>query len=251
MEATVNETLPMASQSASQASSSRSFRYEAVADDLIRRIVEGNYPVGRTLPTEAQLCASYGLSRFTIRQALDRLVQLGMIERRRGSGTTVVTAAPVGAYQPFASGRADIEALANATRLIEAETFDVVVDAHLARRIGARIGTKWNVLQGVRVPKEHPGEFLCWSEHYTSCALGKKTKWSFTAESIASIRVEQQVRAGPLEQHMAEALDAEPGEPALIVIRRTSDSSGRLINIGVYTHPGDRYEITTLIEPEV
>jgi hypothetical protein len=33
------------------------------------------------------------------------------------------------------------------------------------------------------------------------------------------------------------------------VTRRLSNRRGRLINVGIYTHPADRYEITTIVSP--
>src|SRR5712672_328162 len=85
-------------------------RHQAVAEELLARIADGTYAVGDRLPTEQELCATYGLARGTVRQALDRLLQLGMIDRRPGTGTTVVATAPVGQYQPFAFSPSDITA---------------------------------------------------------------------------------------------------------------------------------------------
>ena len=74
-------------------------------------------------------------------------------------------------------------------------------------------------------------------------------KAGFSAESLKEFRVEQRVSAALLDEAMAEALGAEAGGPALVVTRRLSDRKGRLINVGIYTHPADRYEITTVVSP--
>jgi DNA-binding GntR family transcriptional regulator len=74
-------------------------------------------------------------------------------------------------------------------------------------------------------------------------------KAEFSAEILADFRVEQRVSAASLDPDMADALDAERGEPALVVTRRLSDRKGRLINVGIYTHPADRYEIVTVVSP--
>ena len=43
------------------------------------------------IPTEAQLCDAYALSRVTVRQAITSLVDEGLLERRQGRGTFVVS----------------------------------------------------------------------------------------------------------------------------------------------------------------
>lgn len=63
--------------------------YTVIADDLMRLIVEGGVSVGERLPSEAELCRTYGVSRMTVRQAVTALVDGGYVERRRGSGTFV------------------------------------------------------------------------------------------------------------------------------------------------------------------
>ena len=52
--------------------------------DLIERLA-----VGDAIPSERQLSADLGVSRLTVRAALDDLVREGMLVRRRGSGTFV------------------------------------------------------------------------------------------------------------------------------------------------------------------
>jgi DNA-binding GntR family transcriptional regulator len=225
-------------------------RHQTLAEELLARIADGTYVVGDRLPTEGELCARYGLARGTVRQALDRLLQLGMIDRRPRAGTRVVASAPVGPYQPFAFSPSDIAALAATTRLMRPQMFDATIDAHLARRIGTRAGSRWHVLQGVRVRRDDPKTPLCWSEHYTRGNVPThQRKAEFSAESLADFRVEQRVSAALLDEDIAEVLRAEGGGPALVVTRRLSNRKGRLMNVGIYTHPADRYEITSVVSP--
>ena len=57
---------------------------------LKERITENVYEAGSVLPTEAELMKEFSVSRITVRQAMNRLLQEGMISRRRGSGTIVL-----------------------------------------------------------------------------------------------------------------------------------------------------------------
>ena len=60
-----------------------------VADDLRTRILGGEFPPGGKLPTENELGAAYGVSRVTVRTALQLLESRGLADIRHGSGTYV------------------------------------------------------------------------------------------------------------------------------------------------------------------
>jgi GntR family transcriptional regulator len=63
--------------------------HSQVRDSLTQRIASGQWPPGSRLPGEMELCSLFGVSRITIRQALQVLEADGLIERQRGRGTTV------------------------------------------------------------------------------------------------------------------------------------------------------------------
>lgn len=63
--------------------------YQQVFLVLREAIREGKYPIDTALPSEAELCRMYRVSRITLRRALGHLQQAGLIERRQGSGTFV------------------------------------------------------------------------------------------------------------------------------------------------------------------
>jgi GntR family transcriptional regulator len=68
--------------------------YFQLAELLERQIASGRWQAGTRLPAEPELCEHYRLSRTTIRQALARLEQRGLIERRKGQGTFVQPSEP-------------------------------------------------------------------------------------------------------------------------------------------------------------
>jgi Transcriptional regulators len=63
--------------------------YERVTADLKKDIDKGIYKVGDLLPSENELCASYNITRPTVRQALLRLINMGYIIRYKGKGSIV------------------------------------------------------------------------------------------------------------------------------------------------------------------
>ncbi|GHA92908.1 FadR/GntR family transcriptional regulator [Modicisalibacter luteus] len=66
-----------------------------VADQLETLITSGGITVGQKLPTENGLCESFGVSRTVIREAITHLKSLGLVETRRGVGTTVIRTSAV------------------------------------------------------------------------------------------------------------------------------------------------------------
>lgn len=64
-------------------------KYEQIATILRRQIEDGTFPADTQLPTTEQLCAAHGVSKITIKKAMDELVRLGLVARRRGAGTFV------------------------------------------------------------------------------------------------------------------------------------------------------------------
>jgi GntR family transcriptional regulator len=229
--------------------SSQPPHYQRVAEVLLGQIAAGAYSLGDRLPTETDLSEQFGLARETIRRGLDRLEQLGMIERRAGKGTKVVSIAPVGSYPTFATSAKDIKSLATATRLRHPKSAEVTVDAALARRIGTRAGSRWFVLEGPRVRRESPDQPICWSEHYLRANLPREAlvTGKFDVEDVASVTVEQTVTAAFLDPRIAKELDAESGSPALVIIRRHLDKRRKIISVGYHTHPADRYQIVTVL----
>lgn len=62
---------------------------ELCADTLRRSVLGGEYPPGSRLPPERELAAALGVNRMTLRTALQRLAQEGLLVARQGSGHTV------------------------------------------------------------------------------------------------------------------------------------------------------------------
>ncbi|ASJ73903.1 FadR/GntR family transcriptional regulator [Granulosicoccus antarcticus] len=66
-------------------------RSSVVYEKILTAIIRGEYVVDRKLPTEAQLSATYAVSRPTIREVLARLKEDNLVVSRRGSGSYVTT----------------------------------------------------------------------------------------------------------------------------------------------------------------
>src|SRR5579863_1947204 len=64
-------------------------RYREISRELLTEIAGGRYGPGGRLPSEAQLCQKFHVSRPTVARALRELQEQGLIDRRVGSGTYV------------------------------------------------------------------------------------------------------------------------------------------------------------------
>src|SRR3954447_15142694 len=61
----------------------------ALAGELVQRIVRGQYPPGSAMPSESALSEGYSVSRTVVREAVKMLQEKGLVQVRRGSGTVV------------------------------------------------------------------------------------------------------------------------------------------------------------------
>ncbi len=64
-------------------------KYKQVINWLTEKIDTGKLSPGEKIPSENELCDTFGLSRQTVRHAISKLVEDGLVETRQGSGTFV------------------------------------------------------------------------------------------------------------------------------------------------------------------
>ncbi|MBD9698455.1 FadR family transcriptional regulator [Flavimobilis sp. GY10621] len=64
---------------------------DRTVDQLRESVINGTWPVGSRIPTEADLASMLGVGRNTVREAVQSLVHSGLLVRRQGSGTYVLS----------------------------------------------------------------------------------------------------------------------------------------------------------------
>lgn len=64
----------------------RTHKYQEIKAALMRDILAGRYPPGSCLPSENELMRAFGVSRVTVRMALDQLRDAELVESFRGKG---------------------------------------------------------------------------------------------------------------------------------------------------------------------
>ncbi|UJP41288.1 FadR/GntR family transcriptional regulator [Cellulomonas palmilytica] len=70
---------------------------DSTVQELRARITSGEWPVGSRIPPEPQLVELLGVGRNTVREAVQSLVHAGLLERRQGSGTYVLSSSELAA----------------------------------------------------------------------------------------------------------------------------------------------------------
>lgn len=246
----------------SHANAAPSPRYVALAREIAEEIARGLHPAGARLPTEIELSAERGVSRATVRAALLRLEELGLVSRRRRSGTHVTAGAPrrPGAYAQSLAGIDDLLQFAVATERRIHRVAPVVADDGLAARLAVRPGSRWLHVSSVRVPPH--GELpLCWTDSYADAEaaprdLEQRLRDGSCRGLIASLLAEgsgrpieevtQEIRAAGIpEGAVAQALRAAPGAHALEITRRYLDPRGAPLAVTVSLHPAERFTYAT------
>lgn len=66
-------------------------KYKTIYEETKKKIENGEYKVGQMIPDELSMCEMYGCSRMTVKKAYDMLVLEGLIYRRQGQGSFVLS----------------------------------------------------------------------------------------------------------------------------------------------------------------
>lgn len=230
-------------------------KYQRVADDLMQRIASGTYPVGSLLPREVELSARYGVTRHTVREALRRLNEVGLILRRRRAGTSVVANTPSTNYRQPINSIEDFLQYGEDTRLNVLRTTRIRCNAALAGLLDCEAGTEWLLAETLRVPLANRRP-ICLTVNYVTIDLpgieatirNLEGPISALLERSYGLRIghiDQSIQAVQLTSRQARLLGVKVGSPALRAVRRYYDCRRRLIEFSDAIHPSKRFAYTT------
>jgi DNA-binding GntR family transcriptional regulator len=234
------EAMPMSQlQTASSPAAEEQPRYRQIYAELRERIVNGDYPIGSNLPTEVELCAEFEVSRYTVREALRRLVEQGVLARRQGSGSEVISTEPHHGFVHHVRSLADLFQYALDTHFEVRSIREVTVSADLAPLVGGHAGETWLLVKGIRWTKRG-GEPICVTHSYIPGRLAWIKPelpncvgpfYALLEERAGEPIVDavQEILAEPMERNIAAGLRAHTGDYALRLLRRYSSEQGTLI----------------------
>ncbi len=229
----------------------RSPRYLEILEILRARIGAGSYPVGEKLPSEAEFCSEFGASRFTVREALRRLQEQGLLETQQGAGSRVIQRNPTGAFVQSYSSVADLYQFALDTHFEILDIENTKVDAELAGMIGGEAGEEWCFVRGLRSTREG-GQALCLIESYIPIRFARfvvllsradgplyAVLEEASGETVTSVN--QAFQALEMPPHVSAALAAPGGSVSLRLLRRYQGERGTIIASFNWHLGGDRY----------
>jgi DNA-binding GntR family transcriptional regulator len=222
-----------------------------VANELTEQIANGRFPVGCFLPTELELCRHYNISRHTVREALRRLHDGGLVSRRRGSGTEVISLAPATSFKQPINSIEDLLQYGGDTQLRLGRRARITCSGSLAKLLDCEKGREWLRIETIRA-RQHDPSPICVTTLYLNVDLpdieehirhlsGPVSAMIERVYKLRISRIEQSIRAVSVKAPHAKVLGVETGSPALRALRRYFDETGRLLEFSDSIHPGERF----------
>lgn len=220
--------------------------YFQVAEQLEKAILDGTLAAGDRISNEVSLAQELGLSRPTMRQAIQVLVDKGLLVRKRGVGTQVVQGK---VHRPLeltslhddltkAGQRQRTEVLA-----LERRAADERVAGELQLETGAEV---W-FLERLRFVND---EALAHMQNYLPCSVVDLSDVDLTTNGLyATLReagvamrvARQRISARRAEAGEARMLGEKRGAPLLTMERTAYDDAGRAVEYGTHAYRPDRY----------
>lgn len=227
--------------------------YAQVEDTLVQRIAGGALPAGSQLPSEESLIAEFGVSRTTIRTTVQRLIQQGLVEIRRGKGTFV---ARPKLTQELTELTGFVEDMAAHGRTASARVLGKQVTAAsetVACRLALKPGAPVVQILRVRLADDVP---LSFDETYLPENLGRKVMDAdLTVEPIFTLlekrfntpllEAEYELEASAANTATATALRVAVGSPIFLIERTSFDIHGRPVDYEKLHYRGDHIRFRT------
>ena len=220
--------------------------FKTIQTEILRRITEGPWGPGTHLPSETELATEFACSRATINRALREIDALGLIDRRRKTGTRVRTSPLRRARFEIPLIRAEIEATGAAYRyaLVQRE----VLPAPDALRAQLNLGPETLVLHLVCMHYADGTPYQLEDRWINTTALPQALEQDFIRQSpnewlVATVPfsdVEISFHAAAATEMDAVHLHHNPGDPVFHVKRTTWWQGAAITHTALSYRPGHR-----------
>lgn len=199
-----------------------------------------------------ELCTQFAASRITVREAMRKLSDMGLVSRTAGVGTRVRAKYSTPRYLHSITSISDIfqyaKALAN-PRLISAS--EIVANEDQARLLRCKPGHKWVTYETVRafaenhLPMAHVHGYL--QPEYAGIVKAIPTHRKPTYLLLEKlygeqvVEVQQEFMAKRIDGRASRLLSVKAGQAGLYVFRHFFGTGHRLLLVTVSLYPSDRY----------
>jgi GntR family transcriptional regulator len=230
-------------------------KYSRLKESLLGLI--RSLPAGAPIETERELCVRYGVSRTTVRQALQELVHEGHLYRVQGKGTFVAPPKLVQKLQLHGhTEEMEAQGLRPGARLISAA--DVVAPPEVAEFFQVAEDTPVHRIVRVRLVDDEP--MAIQTVYLDSARFGDVG--SALAESVSLYQLlrerygvqlaggEETIDATSAARAEAALLETKAGSPLLRLTRRSWDGEGRPVEHAESLYRGDHYRVVVRLEGE-
>lgn len=211
--------------------------YREIASSLRGAIESGEYPAGALLPSEAEFCATHGVSRVTVRKALELLREEGLVTSRQGFGWLVAGKPLTQSLDSLVSIERQLGQQGRSLRR-EVTDFAFIETPTQAALLGPR------VLQVGRLNLVDDLPFArivvwCREDLASDLSRSQVTNTSFL-DLLGQLpqRAVQTIGAHAVPRAEAKLLAVPEGSPALLVRRTTYDSDGVALLMSEHWLPG-------------
>lgn len=228
----------------------RAPRYHQVYVALRGWIIDGSFPRGSRIPTEPELCLAFGVSRITVRRAIDELVAERLLIRRQGSGTFVpqrLSLAPVALDLSQMTAR--IANLGRTTEVADPRVEWVRADPATAAALELEPGARVHKSSRVRVAGgERMGLVTVWLREDVGRLVSRRDLRRSTVLEVierCGVRVEsaeQSIGASLAGIEAARARAVPVGVPLVRIERVVKEAEGRPVERVEALWRADRYQ---------
>jgi GntR family transcriptional regulator len=221
----------------------RTIRYHHIAEELRGRILSGTYAAGRLLPSESELSSEFGVSRVTVRKALEILRDDALVDSRQGFGWFV---AGDTVRQPLAR-LATIEDQMRASGAIPQRRVLDFAFEKAPKKVAQALGTS-QVLRVRRVTLADGEPFAIvtvWcpaelAENVSRADVERSPFYELLDVPLSGATQTIGADAATLEE--AEVLKVPSGSPVLRCVRTTSSTDERVVLVSHHVFPAHRTE---------
>lgn len=223
------------------------------ANLVLNEISSGTLKPGTRLPPERELCAQLNISRVTLRKALGKLVEDGVLSASHGRGWYVAQA-PISKEWPNSlesfSETAARMGLTPSSTVLRAETKPASLDE--AEELSIAPGTPLFHLDRVRRLNEVPIALdmtrlpLSVAPDVTDANFAVDSLYERLAVSgVEPLRADATIEAKAAEASVAKELHIDVGDPVLSIRQVVVDSDERPLFVSTVIYAGDRYRLRT------